>query len=113
MYRARERCRERGQNAGYEGVNVDSVLQSLGYQNMTEFIQTRQNMTQNAQGKDNIQDTINDLREIGQTIREMDHALTQEIGHCRAQHGQTSTAENGGYGHENSNSGFGNGKMGN
>jgi translation initiation factor 2B subunit (eIF-2B alpha/beta/delta family) len=101
MYRARERCREQEQNAGYEGVDVDSVLQSLGYQNMAEFIQTLQNMAQNAQGKDNIQDTINDLRAIGQTIREMDHALTQEIGHYRAQHGQSSTGGNGGFGQGN------------
>lgn len=101
MYRARERCREQEQNAGYEGVDVNSVLQSLGYQNMTEFIQKLQNMTQNAQGKDNIQDTINDLREIGQTIREMDLALTQEIGNYRLQHGQSSTGDNGGYGQGN------------
>ncbi len=108
MDRARERCRERGQNAGYEGVDVDSVLKSVGYQNMTEFLQTIQNMTSNAQGKNDIEDVIDDLREIGRTIREMDQALTQEIGQHRAQHGQEETASGSGYG-QNGGSSYGQG----
>lgn len=94
MYRARERTRERGQNAGNEGVDTDSVLQSLGYQNMTEFIETLQNMTKNIQGKEDIKEVIKDLKEIGKTIQQMDKALTQEIGHYRAQHGQGNTGGN-------------------
>ncbi len=87
MYRARERFQERWQNAGYEGVDVDSVLQDMGYQNMTEFMETLQGMTENAQGNDDIKDSIQELKEIGRTIREVDKALTQEIGRHIAQHG--------------------------
>jgi tetratricopeptide (TPR) repeat protein len=80
MERVRERIRERLEAAGNEGIDVDGVLQSLGYQNATEFEQALQNMTENAHehvGK--IKDAIKDLQQIGQTMRNMDRALAQEI----------------------------------
>ena len=99
IYRARERMRERFRAANNEGIDVDAVLESLGYQNMTEFIQALQNMTETAQGKiDDIRDAIQDLKEISRTLREMEQALTREIGRHRAQHG---------FGHGNN--GIGNG----
>lgn len=101
IFRARERMRERFRSANNEGVDVDAVLESLGYQNMTEFMQTLQNMTDTAQGKiADIRDAIQDLKEIGRTMREMDQALTQEIGRHRAQHV---------FGHENNGNGNGQG----
>ncbi len=88
IYRVRERMRARFWAANNEGVDVDAVLESLGYQNMTEFMQRLQNMTETAQGKiDDIRDAIQDLKEIGRTIRGMDRALTLEIWRHRAQHG--------------------------
>jgi gamma-glutamyl:cysteine ligase YbdK (ATP-grasp superfamily) len=60
----------------------------MGYQNVTDFMQSLQNMTENAQGKINdIKDAIQDLREIGRTIRQMDRELTLEIMSHRGQHG--------------------------
>jgi len=104
MERAQERVRERYQYAGDEGIDVDSVLESLGYQNMNEFIETIQGMTENAQGNDDIKDIIQELKEIGRTIREVDKTLAQEIGRHRAQHGT---------GQGNNGSGNGQGNMGN
>ncbi|UCC58165.1 MAG: hypothetical protein JSW14_07390 [Candidatus Bathyarchaeum sp.] len=104
IHRTRIRLRDRFWAAHYEGVNVTAVLESLGYQNMTEFTQTIQNMTETAQGKiADIREAIEDLKEIGRTIREMDYALTQEIWRHRAQHGQ----ESNGNGHGGSSSGHG------
>ena len=85
---ARGRLGARFGAASAEGVDVDAVLESLGYQNMTEFMQTLQNMTESAKGKiDNFKEAIQDLKEAGRIIREMDQALTLEIRHHRAQHG--------------------------
>jgi len=80
MERVRERIRENLESAGNEGIDVDGVLQSLGYQNVTEFEQALQNMTENAEQKmGEIRDAIKDLKEIGQTMKEMGKALAQEI----------------------------------
>jgi translation initiation factor 2B subunit (eIF-2B alpha/beta/delta family) len=85
---ARLRIRAKILDASNEGVDVNSVLQSMGYQNVTDFMQSLQNMTENAQGKINdIKDAIQDLREIGRTIRQMDRELTMEIIRYRGQHG--------------------------
>jgi tetratricopeptide (TPR) repeat protein len=98
MERIRGRIRERLELAANEGIDVDAVLQSFGYQNATEFEQALQNMTENAQkNMGEIRNTIKNLQEIGRTMREMDKALAQEIRQHGAQHG----------------AGQGNGNMGN
>ncbi|HDQ05956.1 MAG TPA: hypothetical protein ENN36_04445 [Candidatus Bathyarchaeota archaeon] len=80
MERVRERIRERLEAAGNEGIDVDGVLESLGYQNVTEFEQALQNMTENAEQKmGEIRDAMKDLKEMGQTMKEMGKALAQEI----------------------------------
>ena len=107
MVRARERVRERCQYAGGEGVDVNAVLNQLGYQNMTEFIQTLQNMAADARGADNFKDALQELREIGQTIREMDQALTQTMNQHQNQHGQGGTGGEGGSGQGGNGSGNG------
>ena len=92
--RHRERLRERFRFAANEGINVDAFLESLGYQNEAEFMQTLENMIQNAQGKtEEIKNVIQELEVIGQAIREMDQALTQEMNQYRARYGS-----GGGYG---------------
>jgi hypothetical protein len=88
MERFRGRIRENLESADNEGIDIDAVMQSLGYENATAFEQALQNMTENAQeNMGEIKDAIKDLKELGQTMREMDKALAQEIGHHRAQHG--------------------------
>jgi len=88
MERFRGRIRENLELAGNEGIDIGAVLQSFGYQNVTEFEQALQNMTENAQeNMGEIRDAIKDLKEIGRTMREMDKALAQEIRHYRTQHG--------------------------
>lgn len=110
MQRVRERFRERTQYAGGEGINVDAVMQQLGYENMTEFMNTIQNMTQNALNEGNIKEAIQGLRQVSRTIRDADHALTQEIVHYRAQHGFGQSTSDNGNGNSNGNgNGQGNG----
>jgi translation initiation factor 2B subunit (eIF-2B alpha/beta/delta family) len=88
MERFRGRIGERLEFAGNEGVDIDTVMQSLGYENATQFEKALQNMTENAQeNMGEIKNAIKDLKEIGQTMREMDTALAQEIRHYEAQHG--------------------------
>ncbi|MFA5363872.1 MAG: hypothetical protein WC325_01660 [Candidatus Bathyarchaeia archaeon] len=114
MSRVRERFRERTQYAGGEGIDVDAVLQQLGYENMTQFESALQNMTQNAFDAGNIKDVIQGLRQVSRTIRDADHALTQETVHYRAQHGfgQSSNGNSSGNGNNGSN-GNGNGQSSN
>jgi len=98
MQRYRERLRERFRFAANEGINVDVFLESLGYQNEAEFMQTLENMIQNAQGKtEEIKNVIQQLEAIGQAIREMDQALTQEMNQYRARYG-SGQGSGGGYG---------------
>lgn len=83
---SRERIRERFGSAGTEGVDVTSVLNSLGYQNEEEFMQALQNNIQNAQGEiGNLDSVIQELNAINQAIQQMDQTLTQEINRHREQ----------------------------
>jgi hypothetical protein len=104
-YQYRERFMERFGQAGIEGFDVDGFLQGYGYHNEDDFLARFQEMIQNAEGTEEIQNALEELKEIGRMIREMDQNLTQEMGHYRAQHGQT--ASMGGYGQDGSTSGFG------
>jgi len=110
-YRYRERFRERFGHAWDEEFDVNGFLQTCGYQNEEEFMARFQEMIENAQGAENIEDVIQDLDEIGRMIREMDAALTQEMGRHRARHGQEEAASGSGYG-QNGGSGYGQGSSG-
>lgn len=104
-YQYRERFRERFGQAETEGFNVNGFLQEYGYQNEDDFMARFQEMIQNAEGTEDIEDVLGDLEEIGRLIREMDQNFTQQMGHYRAQHGQTGST--GGYGQGTTSSGFG------
>ncbi len=102
IYRTRERIRVKFWAAHAEGVNVTAVLESLGYQNWTEFVETIQNMTDNAEGKVNdLRDVIRDLREISRTMLEMERALTREIWRHRHGFGNGNNGNGNGYGNGN------------
>jgi tetratricopeptide (TPR) repeat protein len=109
-FQYRERFRERFGEAGTEGFDVDGFLQGYGYQNEDDFLARFQEMIRNAEGTEEIQNALEDLEEIGRMIREMDQNLTQEMGHYRAQHGQTGSM--GAYGQDGSTGGFGNNGIG-
>ena len=104
MGRSRERVRARYQYADSEGVDVELVMQSMGYQNMDEFTDSLQQMIQNPRINTDFKGAINDLKETGQLIREMDQSLTQEMNNHGAQDGQSMIG---------SGSGNGQGLMGN
>jgi len=106
----RERFRERFGHAWDEEFDVDGFLQKYGYQNEEDFMNRFQQMIENAQGTDDIEEAVQDLNEIGSMIREMDGALTQEMGHHQAQHGQEE-AIGSGYG-QNGGSSYGQGGAG-
>ncbi|MCJ7614375.1 hypothetical protein MUO71_06420 [Candidatus Bathyarchaeota archaeon] len=95
-YRHRERFRGGFEQAETEGFDVNGFLQGFGYQNEDDFMTRFQEMIQNAEGTEDLEDVLEDLNEIGRTIREMDQGFTTEMGHYRAQHG-----------HAESGSGFG------
>jgi predicted RNase H-like HicB family nuclease len=103
-YQYRERFRERFGQAGTEGFDVNGFLQEYGYQNEGDFMARFQEMIQNAQGTEDVENALEDLQEIGKLIHEINQNFTQEMGHYRAQHGQTGST--GGYGQEVNNSGY-------
>jgi hypothetical protein len=96
-----ERFRGRFGQAETEGFDVNGFLEGFGYQNEDEFMARFQEMIENAKETED----IDDLGEIGRIIRGMDQNLNQEMGHHRAQYGQTGSS--GGFGQEQNGSGFG------
>jgi len=101
----RYRLGERFGQARTEGFDVTGFLQTYGYQNEDDFMARFQEMIENAKGTEDIEDVLEDLEEIGRLIREMDEALTQEMGRHRAGYGQGATGS--GFGQEGSGSGYG------
>ena len=90
----RERFREQFRGGWDEGFDVNGFLQTQGYQNEDDFMGRFQEMIDNAKGTEDIED----LEEIGRTIREMDQNLNEEMGRHRARHGQSATGS--GYGQD-------------
>jgi hypothetical protein len=80
MERVRGKIRERLELADSEGINVGDVLESFGYNGATEFEQAFQSMSENAQtSMAEIKNTVMEMKQFGQTLRQMDKALAQEI----------------------------------
>jgi tetratricopeptide (TPR) repeat protein len=78
--RVRERIRERFGNATQAGLNFTDVLESLGYQSENQFMETLQNMIQQAKGKTgDFQSALQDLDAIGQMVQQMDQAMAQKM----------------------------------
>lgn len=86
-YRRQGRFRERFGQAWNENFDVDGFLQRYGYQNEEEFMNQYQELLEKAQNAENIEEAIENLKEIGQTIRKMDSAFIQEFGHFRGGQG--------------------------
>ena len=108
-YQHREQFRDRFRGAWDESFDVNGFLQTQGYQNEDDFMTRFQEMIQNAEGTEDFDDVLEDLKEIGRTIRQMDGNLTEEMDRHRAQHGQAESGSGFGQnmgGYEGSN-GFG------
>jgi hypothetical protein len=86
-YQYRERFREQFRGGREEGFDVNGFLQTQGYQDEDDFMARFQEMIENAQGSEDIED----LEDIGRTIREMDQNLNEELGGYRARYGQQAT----------------------
>jgi tetratricopeptide (TPR) repeat protein len=113
--RVRERIRERFMNGNQSGIDFTDVLESLGYQNENQFMETLENMIQTAKGKtENFKNALQDLEEIGQMVQEMDQALAQKMNQYQNGSGSGSNGSGSGNGNMGSNYGQGgNGSGGN
>jgi len=96
-HRYKEKFRERFGHAWDEEIDVDEFLKALGYENEEAFMAEFQGMIEKAQGAEDVKEAIQSLKEIGQMIRNMDSALTQEFGRHREQ-GQSMPGKGNGYG---------------
>jgi hypothetical protein len=95
--RVQERIRERFRDGNQTGINSAGVLEALGYQSENQFMETLENMIQEAKGKtEDFKSALQDLEAIGQMAQEMDQALLQEM--QRHQGGNGSAGGDGGYG---------------
>jgi len=97
-YQYRERFRERFGHAWDEEIDVDGFLQAAGYQDEEEFMAHFQEMIDKAQGSKNIGEAIQNLKDIGQMIQQMDSNLTQEFGRHRGGQGQGMQGNGNGFG---------------
>jgi hypothetical protein len=78
--RVRQRIMERFQQGHQMGIDFTDVLESQGYQNENQFMETLQNMIQTAQGeKEDFKNALQDLDAISQMVQQMDQALTQKM----------------------------------
>jgi flagellar biosynthesis/type III secretory pathway protein FliH len=95
--RVQERIRERFRQGNQMGIDFTGVLDSLGYQSENQFMETLQNMIQNAQGETgDFKNALQDLDTIGQMVQQMDQALTQQMQQHQGGSGQAGS--DGGYG---------------
>lgn len=87
----RERFREQFRGGWDEGFDVNGFLQTQGYQNEDDFMARFQEMIENAKGTEDFEDALEDLKEIGELIRNMGNNFEEEFGRHRAPHGQEGT----------------------
>jgi len=84
---AQERIQERFRYGRDQGVDFTGVLQSLGYQSETQFMEALQNSIQTAQGEQNFADAVQDCEGINQMVQEMEQYLNQEINSHQGKNG--------------------------
>ena len=78
----KEQFQERFGHAWDEDINVDALAQMLGYANEQDFMDELQEIINSAENKnmnkEAIREVIQNLKELGQMIKNMDNALKQE-----------------------------------
>jgi hypothetical protein len=78
--RVRQRIMERFQQGHQMAIDFTDVIESLGYQSESQFMETLENMIQSALGeKENFKNALQDLDAVGQMVQQMDQALTQKM----------------------------------
>lgn len=85
--KTRERTRNRFRYGSGQGVNIDTFLASLGYQNENQFMETLEGLIRNAKNSENFKDSLEVCEAIGNMIRQMDGELTQEVNRHQNRHG--------------------------
>ena len=70
MWKNKKKIRERFRHGSEQGLNVDAFLESLGYQNENQFMETFEGLIQNAKNNsENFKDSLDVLEAIGNMIR--------------------------------------------
>ena len=91
-----ERMRERLRYGRENGANVDSVLQSYGYQSENQLMDYIQNRIQSALSEQNFELTLNGCEQISNLIQQMEQTLNQQGNQHQGQSGSGSNSP--GYG---------------
>ncbi|MEM3000117.1 MAG: hypothetical protein QXX34_06315 [Candidatus Bathyarchaeia archaeon] len=99
--RVREMIRERFRQGNQSGIDFTDALKSLGYQSENQFMEALEHRIQEAQGKTDLQDALQELEVIGQMVQKMNHVLTQEMNRYQGGSGSGSTGGGGGAGSGN------------
>ena len=101
--RVREITRERFRYGRDEEIDIDSFLESLGYQNENQFMKTLGSLIQKAKNNsENFKESLEDLDVIGNMLQQMDGALTEQINQHQNRYGSggngagNSAGQNGG-----------------
>jgi hypothetical protein len=87
----RERFREMFGQAADEDIDIDAVVQALGYADEEDFMAQLQEMIQNAQDANDINHAIKALKDFSKMAKKMDNAIVEEFG----QHGNGNGQGNG------------------
>ncbi len=98
----KEQFQERFGHAWDEDIDVDALAQMLGYENEQDFMDVLQGIIESAENKkmnkEAIREVIQNLKDLGQMIKNMDKALAQEyVNHGKGQ-GQGLAGSGKGYG---------------
>ena len=97
-----EQFQERFGHAWNEDIDVNTLLKKLGYENEEHFMGQLQALLENAENKkmnkEAIREVIQNLKDLGQMIKNMDKALTQEYGNKGNEQGQGLPGNGKGYG---------------
>ena len=75
----RERFREMFGQAADEEIDIDDVVQALGYANEEEFMEQLQEMIQNAQDANDVNDAIKLLKDFSKMAKKMDNSIVEEF----------------------------------
>ena len=98
----KEQFQERFGHAGNEDIDIAALLKRFGYENEDDFMEKLQHMINNAESKkenkEAIREVMQNLKELGQMIKNMDKALKQEYGNKGNGNGNGLAGSGKGYG---------------
>jgi hypothetical protein len=74
-----ERIQERFRYGRQSGANVDSILQSFGYQSESQFMDTIQNRVQTSLNDQNFEGALQGCEQAGTMVQQMEQAINQQM----------------------------------